>query len=47
MEIKAVITGDIVRSEQIGLDRRDLLIKTLRDTVKDLQEKSPMKMEMY
>ena len=31
MEIKAIITGDIVRSEQIALDKRDLLIKVLRD----------------
>ena len=47
MEIKAIITGDIVRSEQIALDKRDLLIKVLRDIVEDLQKISPMKMEMF
>ena len=47
MEIKAIITGDIVRSEQISLDKRDLLIKVLRDIVEDLQKISPMKMEMF
>ena len=47
MEIKAVITGDIVRSEQIALDKRDLLLTALREIVEDLQEKSPMKMEMF
>ena len=47
MEMKAIITGDIVRSEQIALDRRNLLIKVLRDIVDQLQKKSPMKMEMY
>ena len=47
MEIKAVITGDIVRSEQIAIDKRDLLLKVLHDIVEDLQNKSPMKMEMF
>lgn len=47
MEIKAVITGDIVRSEQIAIDKRDLLLKVLRDIVRDVQEKSPMGMEMF
>ena len=47
MEMKAIITGDIVRSEQIALDRRNFLIKVLRDIVYQLQKKSPMKMEMY
>ena len=47
MEIKAVITGDMVRSEQIALDKRDLLIEVLRGIVDELQAKSPMKMEMF
>lgn len=47
MKIKAIITGDIVRSEQIALDKRDLLIKVLRDIVANLQKISPMKMEMF
>jgi len=47
MEIKAVITGDIVRSELIAIDKRDMLLKVLRDIEGDLQEKSPMRMEMF
>lgn len=47
MEIKAIITGDIVHSGQIALDKRDLLIKVLHDIVEDLQMISPMKMEMF
>jgi hypothetical protein len=47
MEIKAVITGDIVRSEQIELDKRDLLIQVLQETVDGLQSKSPMSMELF
>lgn len=47
MEIKAVITGDIVRSEQISLDNRDLLIQVLHQIVEDLQNKSPMRMELF
>lgn len=47
MEIKAVITGDIVRSEQIALDKRDLLIQVLHQIVEDLQNKSPMQMELF
>lgn len=45
MEIKAVITGDIVRSELIALDKRDLLIQVLHQIVENLQDKSPMRME--
>ena len=47
MEIKAIITGDIVRSEQIELDKRDLLIQVLQETVDGLQSKSPMSMELF
>jgi len=47
MEIKAVITGDVVHSELIALDKRDLLIKVLHDIVDELQKISPMKMEMF
>ena len=47
MEIKAVITGDIVHSEQIELDKRDLLIQVLQETVEELQSKSPMSMELF
>ena len=47
MKIKAIITGDIVRSGQIALDKRDLLIKVLHDIVEKLQKISPMKMEMF
>ena len=46
-EIKAVITGDIVRSEQIALDKRDLLLKILHDIVEQLQKLSPIKMEFF
>jgi len=47
MEIKAVITGDIVRSEQIALDKRGLLIQVLHQIIEDLEEKSPMRMELF
>lgn len=47
MEVKAVITGDIVRSEQIALDKRDLLIQVLQATVEELQSKSQMTMELF
>lgn len=47
MEIKAVITGDIVRSELIALDKRDLLIQVLHQIVENLQDKSPMRMELF
>lgn len=47
MEIKAVITGDMVRSENIALDKRDLLIEVLKGIVDELQAKSPMKMEIF
>lgn len=47
MEIKAVITGDIVRSEEIAIDKRDFLLEVLRDIIRDLQNKSPMKMEIF
>lgn len=47
METKAVITGDIVRSELIALDKRDLLIQVLHQIVEDLQDKSPMRMELF
>ena len=47
MEMKGVITGDIVRSEQIAIDKRDLLLGVLRDIIKDLRNKSPMKMEIF
>lgn len=47
MDIKAVITGDIVRSEQIDIGRRDLLIQVLRDAVENLQTASPMQMELF
>ena len=47
MEIKAIITGDIVRSELIVMDKRYLLIKALRDIVDELQHKSPMAMEIF
>ena len=46
-KIHAIITGDIVRSESIGLDKRDDLIKTLRCALEDLQRHSSMKMEIY
>lgn len=46
-KIHAIITGDIVRSESIGLDKRDGLIKTLRRALEELQHHSPMKMEIY
>ena len=47
MDIKAVITGDIVRSEQIELNKRDLLLHVLQETVESLQNKSPMSMELF
>ena len=47
MNIKAVITGDIVHSEQIALEHRGTLISTLRDVVAELQPLSPMQMEMF
>lgn len=47
MDIKAVITGDIVRSEQIELNKRDLLLRVLQETVESLQNKSPMSMELF
>lgn len=47
MEIKAVITGDIVRSELIALNKRDLLIQVLHQIVENLQDKSPMRMELF
>ena len=47
MEIKAVITGDIVRSGQIELENRDLLIQALQEIVEGLQDKSPMTMELF
>ena len=47
MEIKAIITGDIVRSEMIPIDKRDLLIKVLHNIVAELQKMSPMKMEIF
>ena len=47
MDIKAVITGDIVRSEQIELNKRDLLLHVLQETVDSLQNKSPMSMELF
>ena len=47
METKAVITGDIVRSELIALDKRDLLIQVLHQIVENLQDKSPMRMELF
>ncbi|MBP3285754.1 MAG: hypothetical protein J6M15_02290 [Prevotella sp.] len=47
MEIKAVITGDIVRSELIALEKRDLLIQVLHQIVENLQDKSPMRMELF
>lgn len=47
MEIKAIITGDIVRSEMIPIDKRDLLIKVLHNIVDELQKMSPMKMEIF
>lgn len=47
MKIKGVITGDIVRSESIGLSNRDNLIQVLRKTVDDLGRHSTMKMEIY
>lgn len=46
-KIHAIITGDIVRSESIRLDKRDDLIKTLRCALEELQRHSPMKMEIY
>ena len=47
MEIKAVITGDIVRSEQIALDKRNMLIEVLHEIIDELQHKSPMRMEIF
>ena len=47
METKAVITGDIVRSELIALGKRDLLIQVLHQIVENLQDKSPMRMELF
>lgn len=47
MKIHAVITGDIVRSESIGLDKRDLLLNMLRHIHNELQSLSAMKMEIY
>lgn len=37
----------MVRSESIGLDKRDDLIKALRCVIEELQHQSPMKMEIY
>lgn len=37
----------MVRSESIGLDKRDDLIKALRCAIEELQHQSPMKMEIY
>lgn len=47
MKNKAVITGDIVRSEFIGLDKRGELLKALQQVCEELQKFSPMKMEIY
>lgn len=46
-EIHAIITGDIVRSEAIGLHKRNDLLKTLRHALEELQRHSPMRMEIY
>lgn len=46
-KIYAIITGDMVRSESIGLDKRDSLIKALKNVNDELQCHSSMKMEIY
>ncbi len=47
MKIKAIITGAIVQSELIPIDKRDFLIKVLHNIVDELQKMSPMKMEIF
>lgn len=46
MEIKAVLTGDIVNSEQVDDNQRALLIRVIRD-INNLQEWSPLSMDLF
>ena len=47
MEIKGVITGDIVGSSQIKPEFRADLLKCLTTMEEELQSVSPFRMELY
>lgn len=46
MEIKAILTGDIVNSEKIDIEQRDRLLQTIQD-ISNLQPWSPMSIDVY
>lgn len=47
MEIKGVLTGDIIHSTTIQADWRERLLETIRGLVDELQLLSPMRMEFF
>jgi len=46
MEIKAVLTGDIVNSEQIAIEQRSMLLQAIRD-IENIHEWSPISIDLY
>ncbi len=47
MKLKAVITGDIIRSTDIELAHRQLLLSTIENVTKQLESYSPMKLQFF
>lgn len=47
MQLKGVITGDIVKSSEIKAEWRELLLQSIQQTVEELKKFSPLQLEFY